>query len=84
MSKCTIKCPQLLPEGSSYAHCTSCHLTFSGETAFDKHRKGDDDNRHCLLPEQVGLEPYDKAIGIVFGWPKMSDEKKALLFNKGG
>lgn len=43
--------------GLNTCHCCSCHLTFTGLTAFDKHRDGKHPTgRHCLPPEQVGLE----------------------------
>ena len=43
--------------GLNTNHCTSCHNTFTGIAAFDKHRTGkhDNDTRHCLNPATVGL-----------------------------
>jgi hypothetical protein len=44
--------------GYSTAHCGACHLTFTGITAFDKHRDGshtDRVGRFCVAPETVGL-----------------------------
>ena len=34
-----------------------CHQTFTGITAFDKHRDGShaQSNRHCLNPADIGL-----------------------------
>jgi hypothetical protein len=80
MSYCTKKCPALLPEGSSYSHCTSCHLTFSGESAFDLHWKGRGDDRHCVPPQEVNLVPYDRSIGVVYGKPRMTQETREKLF----
>lgn len=37
--------------GMNTAHCCACHLTFTGITAFDAHRKGG----HCLSPKAAGL-----------------------------
>jgi hypothetical protein len=37
------------------AHCNGCHLTFTGLTAFDKHRDGPHTARKCLTPDSVGL-----------------------------
>ena len=34
-------------------HCSGCHATFSGITAFDAHRR----RFSCLDPSSVGLEP---------------------------
>lgn len=42
--------------GFNTAHCSACHLTFTGVTAFDKHRAGNHSvRRYCLSPEEVGL-----------------------------
>ena len=38
------------------AHCAACHLTFTGITAFDKHREGSHiTGRYCITPEAAGL-----------------------------
>ena len=38
------------------SHCSGCHLTFTGITAFDKHRDGSHTKgRFCLAPEKAGL-----------------------------
>lgn len=55
--------------GMNTCHCTGCHLTFTGITAFDAHRKGG----ICNLPESVGLEINDRAYEC-FGYP--SDPSK--------
>lgn len=40
--------------GALTAHCSNCHKTFSGLTAFDKHRAGSHTKgRYCLDPETV-------------------------------
>lgn len=36
--------------GLSTAHCAACHRTFSGVSAFEKHKPG-----QCLHPSSVGL-----------------------------
>ena len=43
--------------GIKTSHCSACHTTFSGITAFDKHRTGShaNDTRRCLTPEEAGL-----------------------------
>lgn len=45
--------------GYNTCHCPAdgCHATFTGITAFDKHRDGkhSDDSRHCVDPAKVGL-----------------------------
>jgi len=42
---CTSTCIKPSP---SQAHCPVCHVTFSGPTLFDAHRRGDVDERYCL------------------------------------
>lgn len=38
------------------AHCAACHLTFTGITAWEKHRAGKPARgRYCLDPAAVGL-----------------------------
>ena len=43
--------------GLNTCHCTACHSTFTGVTAFDKHRDGSHSHstRHCIEPANVGL-----------------------------
>ncbi len=37
--------------GNRYGHCALCHLDFMGETAWDKHRRGDHGGgRYCVDP----------------------------------
>ncbi|MDH6282882.1 hypothetical protein [Prescottella agglutinans] len=47
------KCPRCKAEwgGMNTGHCTGCHTTFSGITAFDAHRRA----YRCLTPEAAGL-----------------------------
>lgn len=33
------------------AHCSNCHLTFSGVSLFDTHRSADGEHGACLDPE---------------------------------
>jgi len=49
--------------GLKTAHCSACHRTFTGLTAFDKHREGSHPNstRHCVDPETVGLVDAGRA-----------------------
>ena len=32
------------------AHCAACGRHFAGDTAFDMHRRGEPDARHCVSP----------------------------------
>lgn len=43
--------------GLNTAHCDACHRTFTGITAFDRHRDGSHSSgtRHCVNPATVGL-----------------------------
>lgn len=49
--------------GFNTAHCTGCHSTFTGITAFDKHRTGSHakSTRSCLDPDTVGLVDAGRA-----------------------
>ena len=55
----TVHCPKcrLGWGGLNTAHCTACHQTFTGISAFDKHRTGSHakDTRYCLGPLTIGL-----------------------------
>lgn len=48
--------------GAGRAHCGACHITFSGDSAFDRHRRGEGDRR-CLDPASVGLVPRENRLG---------------------
>ena len=41
--------------GLNTCHCTACHTTFTGITAFDAHRTGShtNDTRTCLAPTEL-------------------------------
>lgn len=49
--------------GYNTCHCSACHQTFTGLTAFDKHRAGSHmpDTRHCLEPASRGLVDAGRA-----------------------
>ncbi len=54
----TIGCPRCPNRwtGHNTAHCPTCHQTFTGITAFDRHRTGSHTTgRTCLPPTQAGL-----------------------------
>ncbi len=42
-----------LPVGSNICRCGGCGETFNSVGAFDSHRSGDMDQRHCLTPEAM-------------------------------
>ena len=52
-------CPRCPAEwgGTNTAHCgaAGCHQTFTGPTAFDKHRAGYGERGQCKSPARVGL-----------------------------
>lgn len=50
------KCPARW-HGQAMCHCRSCHLTFSGVTAFDMHRAGSVDNRSCTTDRLAENRP---------------------------
>lgn len=40
------------------AHCGACHLTFSGVSGFDRHRRGG----ACLDPAAFGFHPDERGV----------------------
>ncbi|MFC8182425.1 hypothetical protein ACFULT_26435 [Rhodococcus sp. NPDC057297] len=55
--------------GMNTCHCTGCHTTFSGITAFDAHRRGG----ICSPPMIVGLRLTDRAYEC-YGHPADPDK----------
>lgn len=52
--------------GLAVAHCPTCHCTFSGISAFDRHRRDD----KCITPGLAGLVPRLRRTGFVaWGFP---------------
>ncbi len=51
--------------GMAQAHCGVCHDTFSGVTAFDRHRS----NGKCKSPDTVGLELRTSGATPVWAFP---------------
>jgi hypothetical protein len=51
--------------GAERAHCSGCHLTLSGMTAFVRHRRG----LRCNPPAEIGLVPREKPYGVLWGMP---------------
>ena len=51
MGKC-IKC-EANWTGMAVCHCAGCHETFSSIGAFDKHRTGGGEDRHCRDIEEM-------------------------------
>lgn len=64
--------------GLNTAHCAACHETFTGLTAFDKHRDGSHSKgtRACLEPAEVGLVDANRAYPC-WGWPSDGDDRWA-------
>lgn len=54
------RCPSRW-NGANTSHCTSCHITFAGVSAFDAHRDGTASHRVCLPPERAGLVLADRS-----------------------
>lgn len=67
---CTPECKK---PSHTQAHCALCHLTFSGVTAFDKHRKAG----VCTSPQAMGLTNRDG----VWGGAPMNDARLQSLKN---
>ena len=56
-------------------HCTGCHQTFTGITAFDAHRDGSHarSTRHCVEPSTEGLVDAGRGYPC-WGFPGTDDE----------
>lgn len=69
---CTPECRK--PNGNQ-AHCGAdgCHQTFAGITAFDAHRAGPVDERHCRPPADCGMRL--NAWGV---WSQSGDGRPAF------
>lgn len=66
--------------GVNRSHCSACHLTFTGESAADKHRVGSfglDGDRRCLHPTEVGLEAREKPGGWTLWGEPLGDPSEA-------
>ncbi len=61
--------------GLETSHCAACHQTFTGETAFNKHRAGSHGRgtRHCVEPVSVGLVDAGRAY-LCWGLPGRANE----------
>jgi hypothetical protein len=56
--------------GNQTGHCSGCHLTFSGEWAFDRHQSIIDGRVVCKIPSSIGLvarEDKNVAGSIIWG-----------------
>ena len=60
--------------GLNTAHCSGCHRTFTGLTAFDRHRDGSHakGTRHCVDPSTLGLVDAGRAYPR-WGYPSDPD-----------
>ena len=54
------RCGKVSRANDTDGHCTACHLTFSGETAFTAHQHLDNGNLTCEDPATT-LKPSGKA-----------------------
>lgn len=52
--------------GSGRCHCGGCHETFSGLTAFDRHRTQDGEHGTCWPPAERGLEVAERPYGLLW------------------
>lgn len=64
----SLHCP--LPGGTSRCHCSSCHRTFSGVSAFDVHHVLGGPGITCLDPARRGLVSREAGGQQVWGWPE--------------
>lgn len=47
------QCGRNYPTGEQGGHCTGCHLSFSSDRVFDRHRVGSDTRRCLTEPEML-------------------------------
>ena len=82
MTNTTIGCARCTNRwtGLNTAHCGNCHETFTGPSAFDKHRDGShsQSTRHCLHPTTVGLIAAGRGYPC-WGWPGNYNPRDADL-----
>jgi hypothetical protein len=64
---CQTTCVQPSP---SQAHCAVCHLTWSGVSGFDRHRR----NGRCLAPPEIGYA--DDGRGVFRAPPTEAGRKR--------
>jgi hypothetical protein len=57
--------------GGERSHCGGCHLTFSSQTAFDRHRR----RLRCVAPATAGLVARPVVWGAVWGLPGAFDDR---------
>lgn len=46
--------------GLGRCHCSGCHITVGGITAFDAHRR----SGKCLKPKTIGLHENDQGVWV--------------------
>jgi len=55
--------------GANRSHCSNCHRTFSGLSAFDAHQRGWASGTPCPDPAERGLIAVPKKFGELWSWP---------------
>lgn len=63
--------------GDNTAHCSTCHLTFSGPWSFDRHRR----DGQCRPPAEVGFVLIERVGYTVYGAP--SDDTSPWRADRG-
>lgn len=63
--------PTCIQPSPAQAHCGACHITWSGITGFDQHRR----DGQCLTPESIG---YTRDPRGVYRAP-ITDERRQQL-----
>jgi hypothetical protein len=63
--------PTCIQPSPSNAHCGACHHTFSGVSAFDRHRRGGE----CINPRDLGLHADPRG---VWRYPAPDPTKRAV------
>lgn len=64
----SLHCPP--PGGTSRCHCSRCHRTFSGVSAFDQHHVQAGPALECREPAGRGLVQREAGGTLIWGWPE--------------
>lgn len=71
--------------GIRRAHCSACHLTFSGASAFDRHRTPTGDHGTCTHPATLRDATGAAALvqrGGAWSWPTMPDDARHTAYGR--
>lgn len=74
-------CGKRFPAGDRTGHCSQCHETFYGLTAFDRHQRSQAGRVRCLIPTTNSEEWRLDAEGRWHYGERMTTEQAAALWS---